>query len=119
MPYQALRNLQESIVQVLAHGGLYDRARAYVTYAKCLSANAANQPDDQKRSMLLEAIKQLCKAKTLFEKLEANDRLKATLYLLSIFHHEVDMHEERNMYAFEFKQLDQQFPTEKNHIFIF
>ncbi|XP_058790721.1 anaphase-promoting complex subunit 5 isoform X2 [Phymastichus coffea] len=119
MPYQALRNLQESIIQILANGGLYDQARAYVTYAKCLSANAANQPEDNRRVMLHEAIKQLCKAKSLFEKLEANDRLKTTLYFLSRLYHEIDMHEERNMYAFEFKQLDHQFPTEKNYIYIF
>ena len=119
MPFQALRNVRESIIKILAHGGLYDQARAYITYAKCLSANAAIQTDENRKCMMLEAIKQLYKAKKLLIKLEANDRLKSTLYMLSDFYHEIDMPEERNKCAFEFKQLDQQFPTEKNHTYLF
>jgi anaphase-promoting complex subunit 5 len=119
MPFQALRNVREPIIQILAHGGLYDQARAYITYAKCLSANASKQANENKKYMILEAIKHLYKAKTLLEKLEANDRLKSTLYLLSLFYHEIDMHDERNRCAFEFKQLDEQFPTEKNNVFLF
>lgn len=120
MPYQAMRNVREPIIQILAQGGLYDQARAHITYAKCLSANAANQTNSEhKRHIMLEAINQLFKAKKILERLEANDRLKSTLYLLSVFYHEIDMPEERNRCAFEFKQLDQQFPTEKNHVILF
>lgn len=119
MPFQALRNVKEGIIQILAHGGLYDQARAYITYAKVLSANTQNQEKEIKKQMTLEAIKHLQKAKKILEKLEANDKLKSTLYYLSVFYNEIGMLEERNKCAFEFKQLDQQFPTEKNHIFLF
>lgn len=118
------------MITILAHGGLYDQARAHVTYAKCLSANAPSfemeenklskkEVEESKKVMILEGIKHLHKGKKLFERLKTNDRLKSTLYLLSVFYNEIDMFEERNKYAFEFRQLDQQFPTEVNHVFLF
>ncbi|XP_014209635.1 anaphase-promoting complex subunit 5-like [Copidosoma floridanum] len=119
MPFQALRNVKDAMIHILAHGGLYDQARAYVTYAKVLSANTQNQTAETKKYMMMEAIKHLQKAKKILEKLEANDRLKSTLYLLSVFYNEIGMHDERNKCAFEFKQLDQQFPMDRNHVILF
>ena len=119
MPFQALNIIRESIITILAHGGLYDQGRAHVSYAKCLSANAFHQTKENKKCMILESIKHLSKARKLFEKLEAIDRLKSTIYLLSVYYNEINMREERNKCAFEFRQLNQQFPTEKNHLVLF
>ena len=119
MPFQALRNVKAPIISILAHGGLYDQARAYITYAKCLSANASKQKAENKRNMMFEAIEYLRKAKKILEKNRANNKLKSTLYLLSMFYNEIDMTEERNACAFELKVLEQQFPMEKNHLFLF
>ncbi|XP_014222514.1 anaphase-promoting complex subunit 5 [Trichogramma pretiosum] len=119
MPFQALKNVKDSLIKVLAHGGLYDQARAHITYAKCLIANATRQKDEDEKDMLHDAIKYLLKAKKLLQKLDANNKLKITLYLLSVCYHEVNMTEERNNCAFQFKVLDQQFPTEKIHAFLF
>lgn len=121
MPYQALRNVNQAIIPILAHGGLYDQARAHVTFAKCLSANAAKQfsSNDNKKYMILEGIKHLSKAKKILEKLEANNKLKSTLYLMSVFYNEIDMYDERNKCAYQFRELDQQFPTDPNNVYLF
>lgn len=119
MPFQALSIIKEPTIHILAHGGLYDQGRAHITYAKCLSANAENQTDSKNRGMMMEAIKHLRKAKHLFEKLEANNMIKSTLFLLGSYYNEIELDEERNKCAFEYRQLSQQFPMEKNHLFLF
>uniref|UniRef100_A0A6V7I7P8 Cohesin loading complex subunit SCC4 homolog n=1 Tax=Bracon brevicornis TaxID=1563983 RepID=A0A6V7I7P8_9HYME len=113
MPNQASNLIDEAIVQILAHGGWYDQARALVLHAKCLVATAPQIPEKRKL-IIQDAIKALLKAKSHFSKVEAFGKVKNTLYLLSLFYNEIDMKADRNQCAFEFRQLDEQYPTKTN-----
>ncbi|XP_011314211.1 anaphase-promoting complex subunit 5 [Fopius arisanus] len=113
MPNQASTLIDEAIVQILAHGGWYDQARALVLHAKCLVATAPQAPD-RRRAIIQDAIKALLKARTHFTKVEAFGKVKNTVYLLSLLYNEVDQKAERNQCAFEFRQFDEQYPTKAN-----
>lgn len=109
MPNHASNIVNEAIVEILAHGGLFDQGRAFVLHAKCLMATASEISTDTKNKMLLEAIKALTKARVAFDKVEAFGRVKSTLYLLCIAYNELNMKIQRNQCAFEYRKLDQQF----------
>lgn len=113
MPNQASTLIDESIVQILAHGGWYDQARALVLHAKCLVATAPKIPE-KRRVIIQDAIKALVKAKNHFTKIEAFGKVKSTVYLLSLLYNEIDLKAERNQCAFEFRQFDEQYPTKAN-----
>ncbi|XP_017876328.1 anaphase-promoting complex subunit 5 [Ceratina calcarata] len=109
----ALNLVEEVITQILAHGGYFEQGRAFVLYAKCLSANAPTC-EKAKKGVILKAIKALSKAKNCFTKVEAYGRLRTTLCLESLLYHEIDLKTERNQSAFEFCQLNQQLSTKYN-----
>ncbi|XP_012287472.1 anaphase-promoting complex subunit 5 [Orussus abietinus] len=111
IPNQAWKLVEEAIIPILSHGSLYDQGRAFVLYAKCLVATAPTTANEARRALLRDAIAALSKAKWRFLKVEAYGRGKSTLYLQSLFSHELDMKVERNQCAFEYRQLDAQFPT--------
>ncbi|XP_043287109.1 anaphase-promoting complex subunit 5 [Venturia canescens] len=115
MPNQASNLVDEAIVQILAHGGWYDQARALVLYAKCLLATAPLTGDERMRA-LKDAIKALVKAQNHFDKVEAFGRKRSTLYLLSIIYHEIDAKDERNQCAFQYRQLHLQYPAKLDYI---
>ena len=113
MPNQASNFIDEAIVKILAHGGWYDQGRALVLYAKCLLATAPSS-GHKRHDVFRDAIKALVKAKDHFNKVEAFGRKKNTLYLLIRLYHEIDEKEERNQCAFEFRQLDMQYPLKSD-----
>ncbi|KAJ8667297.1 hypothetical protein QAD02_008959 [Eretmocerus hayati] len=118
-PAKALENVTKPLILVLAHGGLYDQARAHITYAKCLAANTRVLKGDSKTTVYLEGIQHLLKAKAHLEKLEANNKLKCVYLLLAAFYNEIGETDERNMYSYELRQLNERFPVDKNHFFLF
>ncbi|KZC12695.1 Anaphase-promoting complex subunit 5 [Dufourea novaeangliae] len=107
--YEALIKMHLSNTQV---------GRAFVLYAKCLVATAPICGSARKE-IILKAIKALSKAKGCFTKVEAYGRLRDTLCLESLFCHEIDLKIERNQYAFEFRQLDEQFLTKLNNLSLY
>lgn len=118
MPNQALNVIDDAIINILSHGGWFDQARAFVLYAKCLIATAPKYGN--KRKLIIQnSVKYLIKAQINYHKVEAFGRLKNTLYLLSIFYNEIDSENERNQVAFEYRQLDQQYPTKTNAIMLY
>ena len=117
--YQASKLVDEAIVQILTQGGLYDQGRALVLRAKCLVAVAPPPPNPKRDIAILNAIKALLKAKAHFSKTEAFGRVKSTLHLLSILYNELDMKKDRNHCAFEFRQLDEQYPAKLNTISLY
>ncbi|XP_015586196.1 anaphase-promoting complex subunit 5 [Cephus cinctus] len=119
MPSQAMRLVDNAIIEILSHGGCYDQGRAFVLYAKCLVATAPASSNSIRKSAVQEAIKALSKAKDHFNKVEALGRVKNTLYLQSLLYHELDHKVERNQCAFEFRELDVQFPTKLNTITLY
>ncbi|XP_015517721.1 anaphase-promoting complex subunit 5 [Neodiprion pinetum] len=114
MPSQAMKLVNDAIIPVLSHGGCLDQGRAFVLYAKCLLATTVSSITDDRKSALENAVKSLRKAKDHFNKIEAFSRVKNVLYLLSILYHELDSKAERNQCAFEYRQLDMQFPTKSD-----
>lgn len=80
-PAQALKLLDQCLVQILAHGGNFDRARAMLLYVKCLVANAKGESDASREQTMLDAARMLNKVKENFEKVEAYSRVKDVLYL--------------------------------------
>lgn len=118
MPTLALNLVEDVIVQILAHSGYYDQGRAFVLYAKCLVATApvCGKP---RKEVILRAIKALSKAKDYFTKVEAYGRLRATACLESLLCHEIDLKNERNQCAFEFRQLDEQFLTKLDNLCLY
>lgn len=81
IPSQSLKILDKHLVQILAHGGSYDRARAMLLYVKCLVADAGKNPQVDKYKILLEATEMLKKVKEDFHKVEARSKVKDVLYL--------------------------------------
>ncbi|KAK0177690.1 hypothetical protein PV328_001718 [Microctonus aethiopoides] len=111
MPNQASSLIDEAIIQILAHGSYYDQGRALILYAKCLVATAPLTTTEKRRTAIQDAIKSLIKAKNYFSKIEAYGKVKNTLYLLTIMYNELDSKGERNQCAFEFRQLNAQYPS--------
>lgn len=85
MPAQAMIMVEQGIVQILAHGGCFDRARAMFIYAKCMVANSSEENESVRKGIILDAIDMLDKAKELFEKIEAHTRVKNVLYMQVVF----------------------------------
>lgn len=110
MPSQASNLIDEAIIQILAHGGFYDQGRALVLHAKCIVAMAPLE-SVKRKIIIQDAIKSLIKAKIYFSKIEAFGRLKNTIYLLSILYNELDSKAERNQCCFEFRQMNEQYPS--------
>lgn len=110
MPNQASSLIDEAIIQILAHGSYYDQGRALILYAKCLVATAP-LTTEKRRTAIQDAIKSLIKAKNYFNKIEAYGKVKNTLYLLTMMYNELDSKGERNQCAFEFRQLNAQYPS--------
>lgn len=86
MPAQALKLIDQSLIQILAHGGAFDRARAMLLYAKCLVANSVKDGDEERKTTILEATQLLSGVKENFKKVEAYSRIKDVLYLQVSYH---------------------------------
>lgn len=111
MPCHALNILDKCLVQVLAHGCLFDRARAMLLYANCIVANSDTKPEEERRNIIKEAAEILKKVKADFKKAEAYYRVKDVLYLLARLYNEIDMKTERNECALEFRLTDEEHPV--------
>lgn len=85
MPAQALKMIDQCIVQILAHGGCFDRARVLLMYAKCLVANSTEENESRRKEIILDAINLLDEVKELFEKVEAYSRVKNVLYMQVVY----------------------------------
>lgn len=77
----ALRILDRCLIQILAHGGCFDRARGTLLYVKCLVADSHKCEDNERSGIILNSVKLLEKVKNDFEKVEAYSRMKDVLYL--------------------------------------
>lgn len=78
---QSLSILDKCLIQILGHGGCYDRARAMLLYVKCLVADSHKLDDNQRKDVILESVKLLNNVKDDFKKVEAYSRMKDVLYL--------------------------------------
>ncbi|XP_070532734.1 anaphase-promoting complex subunit 5-like [Ptychodera flava] len=111
LPHQALSLVEKCMIQVLAHGSLYDKCCVKLLLSKC---NLASTPPDQPRNRkfaLLSAVRILVEVSHDLQKTEALCKLKEVYYLQARIFNELGDQNERNKSAFLFRQLDQQFPS--------
>lgn len=78
---QALKILDRCLVQILAHGGNFDRARAVLLYVKCMVANSEQLEENDRKNVILKGAEMLEKVKEDFRIVEAFSRVKDVLYL--------------------------------------
>lgn len=69
------------MVEILANGGTYDKARATLLYVKCLIADSSKLDAESRGQVILNAATSLEKVKSGFERVEAFSRVKDVLYL--------------------------------------
>ncbi|XP_063240526.1 anaphase-promoting complex subunit 5 [Bacillus rossius redtenbacheri] len=111
LPSHALRLADRFLPAVLSHGALHDAARGLLLLAKCRVAAASDLAPGARAAALAGAVAVLDRARAGFLKVEAHSRAKDVLYLQALLCNEVGDHSERNKYAAEFRQLDEQYPT--------
>ncbi|CAH1158814.1 unnamed protein product [Phyllotreta striolata] len=115
---RALAVLDKCLVQVLAHGGRYDRARATLLYAKCLVADSARLSKENRESTILKCARMLEKVKEDFRKIEAFYRVKDVLFLQARLYDFVNTKSERNRCALEYRLLDEEYTTKNIHTLV-
>jgi anaphase-promoting complex subunit 5 len=81
LPSQALKLIDQSLLLILSHGGIFDQGRALLLYAKCKVAAVNGQPAEVRKKVLTEAIHTLNKVKINFQKTESYCRVKDVVYL--------------------------------------
>ncbi|KAJ8948335.1 hypothetical protein NQ318_019320 [Aromia moschata] len=108
---QALRILDRCLVQVLGHGGCFDRARATLLYVKCLVADSQKCDGGERAEVVLSSARLLDRVKEDFEKVEAYSRVKDVLYLQGQLYHSINMKAERNKCALQYRLLDEEHAT--------
>lgn len=111
MPKQAISVLNKQMMNILSHGPVYDQARTLLLYAKCQVASSANEDENDRKTILLSAVCIVNKAVELFKQVEAYFRTKDAIYFQTRLYHELGYITERNKLSYQFKRLDQQYPT--------
>ncbi|KAK4872855.1 hypothetical protein RN001_014884 [Aquatica leii] len=113
MPAQALKLLDRCLIHILSHGGVYDRARAMLMYAKCIVSNASASTHERE-TVIVNAAEILNKVVVNFMKVEAYARVKDALHLQACLYNEVNLINERNKCALEFRLLEEEYPSANN-----
>lgn len=111
LPHQSLELLKQQILPIISHGSLFDKARTMYCYVRCYVASTAKSPDRKRRPALLSAVSMMTTVIDYFKKLEAHHRVKDAVYYQARLFHELGFTSERNQCAYQFKQLDSQYPT--------
>lgn len=110
-PARAYQLTLRCLAPILAHGSLVDCSRARLLAAKCRIAASGDLNNAEKRAELLEGSKMLTEAREGFEKAGAWSRVKDCLYILARLYHGLQLDQERNLAAQEYKKLDEIYPT--------
>lgn len=119
LPMLALNLVEDAIPTVLGQSGCYDQGKAFMLYGKCLIASAPENSPEARKEVILSGIKILSKAQALFIKVNAIAKVKSVMHLRTVFYNEVDLLSERNQCAFEFRQMDEQYPTSPTNLFLY
>jgi len=99
------------LAALLAHGSLADASRAWLLAAKAKISASCSASLVERRAELLEGAAMVCKAKEGFSSCGDVVRVKDCLYLLARLYHGVNLHQERNMAAQQYKKLDDLYPV--------
>ncbi|KAF7285981.1 hypothetical protein GWI33_008285 [Rhynchophorus ferrugineus] len=110
---QALKvlNNPKCMIEMLTNGGCYDKARARLLYAKCLIADSSKLEPTERNDVIMKTAHSLSLIKSEFEKIQAYSRAKDVLYLQAQLYNMVNMKNERNTCALEYKLLNEEHPS--------
>ena len=111
MGEKAVGMLRKCLPHIFAHGGLFETCRAKVLLAKILVANSQRQ-ECSKRSELHQSIGLLRQAADGYSLLKAHSRTRDALYIIARLYNHLELYEERNQVAAEFKANEQQNPAD-------
>ena len=128
-PQKALSLIFSNISGILSHGGCEEAARAWLLMAKCKIAASKDSELPSRRAQMLEGADLISKAKDIFRYKgcspktinflnknffsSVNDypRVQDCLYLLARLYHSLQLTQERNLAASQFKKLEDLYPN--------
>ena len=101
MHQQALKVVKLVMENILANGGLYDKAKVIFLFVQCLISSSLT--NKQKLDNLKKIMEQVELAISYFSKLECWHKVKDVYMFLAKLYNELEMIEERNYYALKFR----------------
>lgn len=101
MKRQSLSILRNSMENILANGGIYDKARVIFLFNRCLIDSSATK--EAKLENLIKLRGEFVKAIEYFTKLGCWHKIKDVYAYLAQVYHSVDMYDERNHFALKFR----------------
>ncbi|CAG9773305.1 unnamed protein product [Ceutorhynchus assimilis] len=111
-------NNPRCMVEILANGSIYDRARANLLYIKCMIADSSRLDTESRAAVICRGAKSLDKVKNDFLKVEAFSRAKDALYFQAQLYNSINLCEERNNSSLEYRLLNEQYPTKNTQTLI-
>jgi len=106
-----LTQTRHCLPALLAHGSLVDASRAWLLSARARIAASQGASNEERRAELLHGATMVAKAKEGFSSAGDVVRVKDCLYLLARLYHHLNLHQERNMAAQQYKKLDDLYPV--------
>lgn len=118
MHQQALKVVKLNMENILANGGIYDKAKVLFLFVRCLIASFPTK--ELKLQKIKRTMEQLDLAIAYFSKLECWNKVKDIYMFLAKLYNELEMIEERNYYALKFRLMAEERTNNSNdHINIF
>lgn len=115
MKKQSLSILQSVIENILANGGIYDKARAIFLFNQCIIDSAPTR--DLKFEYLTKLHGEFEKVIGYFTKLDCWHKIKDVYAYLAQIYHSLNMTQERNHFAFKFRTAEER--TNNEHLGVF
>jgi len=110
-PAKALSLVMSHLPGILSHGGVVESAKAWLLLAKCKIAASKDCDKAQRRLQMLEGADLISKSKELFHSLNEFSRVLECLYLLARLYHNLQLTQERNTAASQFKKMEDLHPV--------
>lgn len=106
MPSLAKEYIEKALVKILSDGSLADQGDALWQYLKCLLLGTPKgEPEKIAQLLAKDSVLLLDGIVKIFTKLDCTGRLKQIYQFLAELCHDCGLREERNRFAFKFKQL--------------
>lgn len=113
---QSLSILRSVMENILANGGIYDKARVIFLFSQCIIDSAPNR--DLKYEYLTKLHREFDKVIGYFTKLSCWHKIKDVYAYLAQIYHSLNMMQERNHYALKFR-LTAEERTNNEHLGVF
>ena len=110
-PAKALQLALASLPFILSHGGAEDCAKAWLLAAKCKIGDSKDQDEKERRVRMLEGTELVVKARERFSSVGDHAREQDCLYLLARLYHALQLTQERNMAASQYKKMEDLYPV--------